>query len=116
MGAKLIMVRPMAVYSDTAPTNSDVFDIADFSEVHALLTVAGVSGTSPSLAVTGQRSIDGNDWADISGLAVAAATTVCSEAKSASTNGFRYVRFKYRLSGTSPSVTFELQMLVKTSA
>src|SRR5690349_7225250 len=115
MGILQWLVHPASPHSETGLTNSPSFDIADSVEVHALLKVTAVSGTSPSLTVTAQHSIDGQFWESLGGLAFSAATAAKAVTDSATSQAYRYLRFVYDFSGTSsPTVTFELHLFVKT--
>ena len=117
MGVLQWVVYPLSVYSTTGDTNSPIYDIADSVEVHALLKVSAVSGTSPSLTVKAQHSIDGVWWQDLTGLAFSAATAPTAATDSATAEAFRYLRFFYTFTGSaSPTVTFELHLFVKTRA
>lgn len=114
MPAHIVIVHPLSVYADSSASNSIVIDLGDSVELHGLLKVTAVSGTSPSFTVTGQHSIDGHQWDPLSGLAFSAATGPTVEVKSATAAAFRFLRFKYSLAGTNPVVTFELQLFFKT--
>jgi hypothetical protein len=107
-------VRKLSIYTDTNKTNSEVYDIGASTEVHGLLKVSAVGGTSPSLTVKAQHSIDGDFFEDLAGLAFSAATDASAQTESASTPAYRYIRFQYALTGTTPQVSFELWCFVKT--
>ena len=113
MASQSFVVRPLSVYTETTTSNSEVIDIGNSTEVHALLKVASTSGTTPSLAVKAQHSIDNGHFAELTGVVFTAATGPTNETKSASTPAYRYVRFQYTLSGTTPSATFEVHLFVK---
>ena len=114
MGMHQIAVHPLSLHDDSTVTNSGVYDIGDSVEVHGLLKVTDTSGTSPTLDIKAQHSIDGVQWSDLTGLSFTQATGATVETKSATANAFRYLRFRYTLGGTSPTATFELEGFVKT--
>ena len=115
MGVISSSVRPLSYYDDDATsTTSAVVDIQDSVEVHALLKVSAVAGTSPSLAVKAQHSIDGETWEDLAGMGFTGASDVAAETVSATENAYRYLRFLYTLTGTTPSATFSVDLFVKT--
>jgi hypothetical protein len=114
MGSYSWIVRPLSAYIGSDGTNSDTFEIGASEEVHAVLKVSTMSGTSPNLMVKGQHSIDGLFFEDLTGISFDFSATN-QQSKSATIPAFRYVRFWYQLTGSgTPQATFEVVLFVKT--
>lgn len=102
-------------------TYSSVFDLSDDQEsplgqAEVGLAIPTVTGTSPSLTVTPQVSIDGQNWQDATDLADAAivftAITAAMTADTAVQNYLprtsTFLRMKYVVTGTTPVFTGKL--------
>lgn len=70
----------------------------------AHLHISAVSGTTPSLTVKVQHSVDNSVWIDL--ITFAAATAVGSQRASATGTVNRHLRAQWTISGTTPSFTF----------
>lgn len=98
--------------AETADGNSDSEDVGKYREAVALLDVTAASGTSPTLDIKFQTSPDGTDWYD-TGDAFAQQTAVNKPEALSLTNFGKYVRAVWATGGTSPSFTFELNLVTK---
>lgn len=82
--------------------------------VVAQLNVTAASGTTPSLTVKIQHSLDGVTWFDVSGGAFTAATAAGSQLLALNSVALGdNLRVSWTISGTTPSFTFEVQWLLR---
>jgi len=119
MGVLQWTVQPLSALSGATTSYSAIYDLMDSQEVHALLKVASMAGTSPTLDVSVEHGIDGINFSALSGTTFNQVTGTITSAtavqiKSASVPALRYARFKYVLAGTTPVAVFETQLFVKT--
>ncbi|UBU11603.1 hypothetical protein [Nonomuraea gerenzanensis] len=70
----------------------------------ASLHVTAASGTTPSLTVKVQHSVDGNTFVDL--ITFSAATAAGSQRRTVAGTVNRYVRETHTISGTTPSFTY----------
>lgn len=80
-----------------------VVDLTDRSLVQLAVNVTALTGTAPSIAFTFEHSIAQNDWIL---LGVLDAATVASTKQVTLTGAYRYLRARWTITGTTPSVTF----------
>lgn len=78
------------------------------------LDVTAASGTTPSLTVTIQDSPDGTTWTTRDTFAVKVATG--AEARPLPAGLSPFVRASWTITGTSPSVTFSVQIAASSAA
>lgn len=73
------------------------------------LEVTAVSGTSPSMTLSVQWSVDGTNFGNVDGAtdAFAAVTAVGSVVKSMPVRA-PYMQFTWTITGTTPSLTFSI--------
>lgn len=91
----------------TASVNSDAEDVSGFETLLAWLNVTAVSGTSPTLDVKFQESMNGTDWLDIPSAAFTQTTANALKRLEFSTRA-QFVRAVVTIGGTGPSFTFDL--------
>ncbi len=73
------------------------------------LVVTAASGTSPSLTVTIQESIDGTNWVDVKSFTAATATGVTRLGWSDVAYGIaKNIAVRWTVSGTTPSFDFKV--------
>ena len=101
-----------ATGAETVSGQSAALDIAIHDEMVAFLDVSAASGTSPSMVVSFEYSPDNIMWFD-SGVAYTAITAVARPAVKQLTNFGRWVRAKWVITGTTPSLTFSLSIIAK---
>lgn len=97
------------VASTTLTASGNSSGRADFGSVDALrvqLDVTAVSGTSPSLTVFIEDTLDGTNWNTIGTFA--AKTAVGREVINITTPFSNRIRARWTISGTSPSFTFSV--------
>ncbi|MGI5288029.1 hypothetical protein ACQEVF_32455 [Nonomuraea polychroma] len=92
--------------AETATGNSASVDnaVSSTNGGVASVHVTAASGTTPSLTVKVQHSVDNSVWVDL--ITFAAATTATSERKTVSGTVNRYVRETHTITGTTPSFTY----------
>lgn len=80
----------------------------------AMMNVIAVSGTTPSMTVKFQDSYDGVTWTDITSGAFSAATTTGVKELNAIAKRVAadYIRYVATISGTTPSFSFDLKLLL----
>lgn len=90
----------------TATGTSAAFDVAEADSFEATLTVTAASGTTPTLDVSLETSIDGGEtWDTVSAF---------SQLKAAGSDGHVFgplgakARWKWTIGGTTPSFTFSI--------
>lgn len=94
----------------TATGNSGVLSFrgGDKTGLRAQLDVTAASGTSPTLDVTVQDTLDGTNWNTIMTFTQATATT--RELKTLTTPFSDRLRVLWTIAGTTPSFTFSVAM------
>jgi hypothetical protein len=92
--------------AETATGNSASVDnaVSSANGGVASLHVTAASGTTPSLTVKVQHSVDNSVWVDL--ITFTAATTATSERRTVIGTVNRYVREQHTISGTTPSFTY----------
>jgi hypothetical protein len=87
-------------------TSTPITDLADRTIAQLTLDVTAISGTAaPSLAITIEHSLTGQDWATVGQIA---ALTAVGARQLTLPNVRRYLRASWTITGTGPSVTFSL--------
>ena len=109
---KIFTVVPSAAY--TATGNFDLSDLTgNWDEVALYLDVTAASGTSPTLDVVYQTTVDGGTtWFTHTSMTQATAAT--TEKKVIANSGV-YSRILYTIGGTTPSFTFTVRLEVKNN-
>jgi hypothetical protein len=84
------------------------------AKISAFMDVTAVSGTTPSMTVKFQYSYDGTNFTDVTSGAFSAATVVSVKELNgiAYPGGAQYTRYVATISGTTPSFTFTLKLLL----
>lgn len=96
----------------TATGNSGAIDSNGFSKISAILNVTAVSGTTPTLFVDLQESVDTTTWTSIASFTRLSATGTF-EVDNVMI-GKQYYRYVYTIAGTTPSFTFTIKTSLKT--
>jgi hypothetical protein len=96
----------------TATTNGGAINVQHALSLVAHLNVTAVSGTTPSMTVKFQESLDGALWIDIPSAAFTAATATGSQRLEFATRA-AMVRAVATISGTTPSFTFDTKLCGK---
>lgn len=97
--------QQVASAARTATANGTAFDTSDVDEITATLTVTAASGTTPTLDVTLETTADGTNYYTVGSFAQK--TTSATEAKVFTGLG-SLSRWKWTISGTTPSFTFAI--------
>jgi hypothetical protein len=111
--------RPQGVYVEedfapslvrTASGNSEVFSgYGSSSTLRAQLDVTGASGTSPSLSVFIEDTVDGVNWNAVGTFA--ARTGAGREVINVTSPYADRIRARWAITGTSPSFTFSVRVV-----
>ena len=114
--SKAIYVADLVIHPSKAETvdgASGVFDVSLFQEGNFFLAVTAKSGTDPNLVVdiTTKDPVSGK-WFSIATFT--AATDVTSEMKPVADNMGRLIRAEWTITGTDPSFTFSVGVVLKT--
>lgn len=97
----------------TASGNSGVLTgYGDASTLRALLAVTAVSGTTPSMTVLIEDTLDGTNWFTIGTFAAKTATGV--EVINVTAPFAERLRVSWAITGTTPSFTFALTVASQT--
>lgn len=99
-------ITVLASAARTATGTADIGDaVASFDTVDVFIDVTAVSGTSPTMTVTYQSSVDGGTtWFD--GVASTAITATGRQVLSITSKVGSRARLSYVIGGTTPSFTF----------
>ena len=103
----------LAPAARTTNGQSASLDLGDFDDLIVYLNITAIGGTSPTLDVKLQSSDDGTDWFDLPNGAFAQKTATGKAVLQYSSNFGRYVRVDYIIAGTTPSFTFEVDVVPK---
>ncbi len=107
----------LAGVAKTATFNSEALDLKGHRRVHVVLDIGTVSGTSPTLDIKWQQTLDGTTWIDHfpikQGSETQAAFAQITATKEVSewfdnpigADGSTKVRLVWTIGGTSPSFT-----------
>lgn len=95
----------LASATKTATGTSPVWNVEDADSLLAKLVVSAASGTLPTLDVTLETTVDGTNFYTVGTFAQK--TAAGSEGKAFSPLGTQ-ARWQYAISGTLPSLTFEI--------
>ena len=106
----------VASRTETTTGNSGTLDLLGLfsvepEQIRAQLEVTAASGTTPTLDVKLQDSVDGTNWNDLFLFTQATATT--REVKNHSTIFARFVRVVWTVAGTTPSFTFNVKAVAR---
>lgn len=103
----------VASASVTASGNSGElsFDGGSKTQLRAQLDVTAVTGTSPTLDVIIEDTLDGTNWNTL--MTFTQATGVTREIVTLTTPFGDRLRAKYTLGGTTPDFTFSIKMVGK---
>lgn len=111
--------RPQGVYAEeevvpsavrTASGNTDLLaGYGSSSTIRAQLEVTGASGTSPSLTVTVEDTLDGTTWNAVGTFA--AKTAAGREVLNITTPFSDRLRVRWAITGTTPSFTFGVRVV-----
>lgn len=83
-------------------------DFGQINRMRAQLNVTAVSGTTPSMAVVIESTLDGTNWDAIGTFA--AKTAVAREVITINPWIGRQLRARWTITGTTPSFTFEVRI------
>ena len=97
----------------TASVDSDWVDLEDRSASDFVLDSAAGTGTTPTLDVKIQHSIDQSVIFDVASGSFTQVTTVASTQRLALKDLMRYVRARTTIGGTTPSFNFGIKANVK---
>lgn len=99
--------------SAAGTTYSDEYSYDETAaRVECSLNVSAASGTSPTLDITPQFSIDGENWFDGANDFTQATGTTTEMIENTSKVGVK-MRFKYVVGGTDPDFTFDIAAAAK---
>lgn len=96
----------------TASFNSDAEAVQSYDRVWAYLDITAASGTSPTLDIIIQESVDGTTWYD-SGYSFTQSTATGKQRLSMPAVGGYFIRASCTIAGTSPSFTFSVDVVGK---
>lgn len=102
--------RPDAAVASAARTatgTSAAFNTEDAQALKATLDITAVSGTSPTLDVVLESTVNGTDWYTVD--AFAQKTTVDNDARAFGPLGDQ-CRWRWTIGGTTPSFTFSISV------
>jgi len=104
---------PVASAARTTSGNSGVLGghYGDFTEIRAQLEVTAASGTTPTLDVTIEDTVDGTNFNTVGSFTQATGTT--REVINITTTFADRLRASWTVGGTSPSFTFSVKWVVK---
>lgn len=102
--AKTRSVTLQSSVTKTATFNSASVEIGDQSTARLDLVVSAASGTTPTLDVKLQTSVDGSTWVDVASFAQQ--TTTTAGVHKVFTGLDRFVRIVATIGGTTPSFTY----------
>lgn len=105
-----ILETPIPSAARTASFQSNAINVSAYDDAAVFLDITAVSGTSPSLTVTVQYSPDGTRWFTHTAFSAKTATGMDSLRLS---NLGKYMRLDCAISGTSPSFTFQVDVVLK---
>jgi len=106
-----IAFHPMASEQGGAvPTFSPVFEVADFRYITVLLDIQDAGGTTPTLTVTIEQSMDGQKFMSLDAFPVQSGPTVV---KLTGQDFARFIRARYNYGGTDPWFAFSLLGIVR---
>lgn len=105
----VITLLPSASRGDNGVSGNGIF-VGENQEAVFYLNVTAASGTTPTLDVVIEDTIDGTNWDTVASFTQA--TTTGREVRRAS-NFSRYMRVSYTLGGTTPDFTFSVKAFVK---
>jgi hypothetical protein len=115
MAGKVYSVAPSAARTVTG--NAEISaDMSDETMLRMVCRVTAVSGTTPSMSVFLQDSLDGGTtWANIPGASAGPITSSASSPISSAYVGAfgPKVRILWTITGTSPSFTFSVDVFAK---
>lgn len=89
----------------TATGTGSAFNVEDAESFEATLTITAASGTTPTLDLTLETTVDGTHWYSVA--AFAQKTGAGSDARAFGPLGDQ-ARWKWTIGGTTPSFTFSV--------
>lgn len=104
----------VALAARTTSGNSGTLSSEGFFSISAVVNITAVSGTNPTLDIDLESSDDGTNWQTI--YTQTRATTASVVFNPGVQNPSLYYRFRWTISGTTPSFTFSVVSTLKTSA
>jgi hypothetical protein len=108
------VIEPVQSSAKTASSASAVFDVSDVDQLILTLNVTAASGTSPTLDVKVQHSVDAGTWTDLVTFTQKIASG--TEDKAVTTPFHGKIKVVYTVGGTTPSFTFGVKATVKNTA
>ena len=115
--AKIVQAQAAAAKTSTA--QSAAIDTAGFGGAMLDINLGAVSGTTPSNVITVEESADGSTgWAAISGATLTLGTSAANKSYGMDVplggryNRKRYLRVVQTISGTTPSFTIAIDVLL----
>jgi hypothetical protein len=99
----------------TASGNSALFSCPAGARVSVWVNVSAVSGTTPSMTLTVQWSMDGTNWADGDPADTFTAVTAVGAKVKDFARKASLMRLVWTISGTTPSFTLEARAQVSGS-
>ncbi len=91
--------------TQTASGTGTAFNVAGAKKLDATLTISARSGTTPTLDVALETTVDGTNWYTVAAFPQKNATG--SDARAFGTLG-KQCRWKWTITGTTPSFTFAI--------
>lgn len=97
----------------TVSGNSEILDFPaeNYDELRCQVNITAVSGTTPTLNITLEDSLDGGNWNTV--ITFTQATGITREVKDLTTPFARRLRLKWVIAGTTPSFTFNIWLIAK---
>lgn len=105
----IVTFLPSASRTSSGNSGNGVYS-GENSEAIVYLDITAASGTTPTLNVVIQDTIDGTNWDTVSSFTQASSTG--REVKRIS-NFSRYMRISYTVGGTTPNFTFSVKAYIK---
>lgn len=105
-----IEILPSAARTASGNSGELARNFALNNGMRAYLIVTAMSGTSPSLTVHLEDSIDGTNWTNVASFP--AVTTPGVHVLNITSKNARRMRVRWDLTGTTPSATFSVHAIV----
>lgn len=101
-----LVAGSVASAARTATGNGSAFDTTSFNSIEGFLTVTAASGTTPTLDVRLETSLDaGTTWSTVAAFAQATAATTKNKVFGPLGDSCRWA---WTIAGTTPSFTFSV--------
>ena len=104
------------IFTGTEIASDTMVGVADFhsaTRLDAQIEVTAASGSTPTLDVKLQDSLDGTNWTDVTSGAFTQATTTTIERITVATFDGAFVRIAWTITGGTPSFTFNVRVIGK---